>query len=80
MAAATRIPVTLEARSDDWDDLTELVEALSGYLPGDTASIYGAVQHIAEGTPANLRVDAAQYDEFVAHMAEFRIDVTRARA
>ena len=79
MAAATRIPVTLDARSDDWDDLTELVEALSEYVAGDTSSIYSAVQNIAEGIPANLRVDAAQYDEFVAHMAEFRIDVARAR-
>lgn len=77
--AKSQIAVTLQSRSDDWEDLTELVEALSEYSADDVSNVYTAVQNVAEGLPANLHVEAGQFDEFVAHMAEFRIDVTRSK-
>ena len=65
--------VTLSARSDDWDDLTELAEDIGDYTD-DRAAVYAAVQAIAEGQAASLRVPAARVEEFVGHMREFRID------
>ncbi len=71
--------MSLQARKDDWDELTELLEALEEYVGDDRSSLYEAVQQIAEGMPARLRIEAPQFDEFKAHMAEFRIDVERVR-
>ena len=65
--------VTLSARSDDWDDLTELTEDIGAYTD-DRAAVYAAVQAIAEGQAASLHVPAARVGEFVGHMREFRID------
>ncbi len=63
----------LSSRRDDWDDLTELVEALSEYVPDDKAAVYTAVQAIAEGEEARVAVAPAQVTEFTAHMQEFDI-------
>ena len=79
MAAKTTITVGLQARTDDWDDLTELFEALAEYVPDDRPALYAAVQGVAEGSPATLEIPAARYDEFREHLAEFRIDIERLR-
>ncbi len=63
----------LSSRRHDWDDLTELVEALSDYVPGDKAAVYTAVQAIAEGEAASVNLDDTQVTEFTAHMQEFNI-------
>ena len=73
--ANARVQVTLDAQTDDWENLTELVAALLEYVPRDSASVYQAVQQIAEGELAQLDISQDQLAEFSAHMAEFRIDV-----
>ena len=65
--------VTVTPRTDDWDELTELAEDISAYVP-DRAAVYAAVQAIAEGRSASLEVASARVDDFVGHMREFRID------
>ena len=65
--------MTLSPRTDDWEDLTELTEDLSGYC-ANRAAVYKAVQAVAEGRAAALDVPADRVDDFVAHMREFRID------
>ena len=77
MAATCR--VTVSARSDDWTDLTELLEDVAGYTD-DRAAVYHTVQAIAEGRAATLEIPAARVDEFVGHMRGFRIDAQVARA
>ena len=69
----------LTPRTDNWDDLTELLEDMSQYVGGDQAPVYSVVQAIAEGKPTELRVDASRVAEFTEHMAEFDIDVERVR-
>ena len=71
-AAGSRA-VTVSPRTDDWDELTELAEDLSGYTD-NRAAVYNAIQAVAEGRSATLDIAAARVDEFVAHMREFRID------
>ena len=65
--------VTLSPRTDDWDELTELTEDLSGYC-GNRAAVYNAVQAVAEGRAATLDVPVDRVDDFITHMREFRID------
>ena len=65
--------VTVSARSDDWDDLTELIEDLSEYT-ADRMAVYEAAQAIAEGRAATLAIPSERTGEFVGHMREFRID------
>lgn len=69
---AQPLAVELSSRSHDWDDLTELLEALSEYSD-DKMSVYAAVQAIAEGESAIIRVAANRLADFTAHMEEFRI-------
>ncbi len=71
MASLTTLE--LSSRRHDWDDLTELVEALTEYVPSDNAAVYTAVQAIAEGEAASVKVAPEQVQEFVAHMQEFNI-------
>lgn len=71
--------VRLTPRSDDWDDLTELLGDLGQYVGGDADTLYPVVQAIAEGRSAELRVSDERLDDFAAHMREFRIDVERVR-
>lgn len=69
----------LTPRTDDWDDLTELLEDLGQYVDGGPPTLYPVVQAIAEGRPAELRVSDERVGEFAEHMAEFDIDVERIR-
>lgn len=69
--------VTLTPRTDDWDELTELTEDISGYGV-EPAALYNVVQAIAEGRSATVDVPRGRLDEFVGHMREFRIDATPA--
>lgn len=71
--------VRLTPRTDDWDDLTELLEDLGQYVDSGPASLYPVVQAIAEGRSAELRISDARVGDFTAHMAEFDIDVERVR-
>ena len=71
--------VRLTPRTDDWDDLTELLEDLGRYVGGDAADLYPVVQAIAEGRSAELRVADARVGDLTAHMREFGIDVERVR-
>ena len=64
----------LHSRHDDWDDLTEFTEDLGGYLTNeDRTALYSAVQALAEGRVARVRIDEARRDEFEAHMREFGV-------
>lgn len=65
--------MSLRSRKDLGDDLTELVDALSEYCT-NRGAVYLAVQALAEDEEASLEVGAEISNEFVAHMAEFRID------
>ena len=65
--------VTISTPSEDWEELTELLEDIAGYTP-DRPTVYAAVQAIAEGRAATLSIPTARVDEFVMHMREFRID------
>lgn len=69
--------VTLTPRTDDWDELTELAEDISAYVP-DRAAVYAAIQAIAEGRTAAVEVPRARVGDFVGHMREFRIDASPA--
>jgi hypothetical protein len=64
----------LKPLHDDWDDLVELLDALQEYAPDSKTEVYAALQAIAEGVEADLRVSSNQAQEFVAHMREFGIE------
>ena len=74
--AESLTPVLLHPRSDDWDDLTELLEHLGEYHGGSDTELYAIVQALAEGRDTSMRVAAGQLPEFVLHMREFRIEAT----
>lgn len=71
--------VRLTPRTDDWGDLTELLEDLGQYCDGDAADLYPVVQAIAEGRSTELRISDARVGDLTAHMREFGIDVERVR-
>ena len=73
--SATTVAAILRPLSDEWDDLTELLEDLQAYTPEPLTSLYPVVQAIAEGESTQLRIYSDQAKEFVQHMREFAIEV-----
>ena len=71
--------MTVSARRDIGDDLTEFISDLSEYTDARDA-VYAAVQAIAEGRAATLEITASRVDEFVGHMREFGVDTEVAPA
>lgn len=77
--ATNSTKVLLQPRSEDWDDLMELLEDLKLYATDDASALYPVIQAIAEGRETTIAIKSDAIKEFIAHMREFKIDATAAK-
>ena len=75
----TSTTVLLQPRSEDWDDLMELLEDLKLYATDDVAALYPVIQAVAEGRDSTIAVKTDTVKDFVAHMREYKLDATPAK-